>query len=80
MNQDAKQKEEDKQKQDDTFKNDTGQDAPEGWTGEIEDEDPAPPEGWTGSGSGTPGWEDISDTIDPTGGELITDGKINGMD
>ena len=73
---DAKQKEEDKQKQDDTFKNDTGQDAPEGWTGEIEDdnEDYQPAEGEM-SLADRKDWGDGGD-----GGELITDGKINGMD
>ena len=65
---DAKQKEEDRQKQEDTFKNDTNQDAPEGWTGEIEDDDPYEEDSdWV--------FDDMGD-----GGELITDGKINGMD
>ncbi len=76
-----KKKEEDRQKQEDTFKNDTNQDAPDDWTGIIDDEDPAPPEGWTGSGSGVSGDGFIIGSLEGNdGGELITDGKINGMD
>ena len=81
-----KKKEEDRQKQEDIFKNDTNQDAPDDWTGIIDDEDPEPSEDWSGEE-----WDDdysgvsaegvtIGRVHDKTGGELITDGKINGMD
>ena len=69
-----KKKEEDRQKQEDTFKNDTNQDAPDDWIPEIEGGDYQPAEGEITIDL------EANDALAGDGGELITDGKINGMD
>ncbi len=76
---DAAKKEEEKQKNEDIFKNDTNQDAPEGWTGiapddwepEIDDDYEFVPGNYDGINIGN---------RDFSVGELITDGKLDEMD